>query len=85
MGAHPHLALGPEHGPSEGQQRAVEVGERDVLVDRQALELVELRGVSGVGVRAVHAPGHDDVQRRWLLLHRPDLDGRRVGAQQDVV
>ena len=38
--------------------------------------------VGRVGVGAVDAPGHDDVDRRRLVLHRADLDRRGVDAQQ---
>ena len=78
------LAVGAEDRAGERQQRALEVGERDVLVDGEALDLVELRRVRRVGVAAVHAPGDDDVERRRLGLHRPHLHRRRVGAQDDV-
>ena len=53
--AQAHLALVAEDRAGEGQQRALEVGERDVLVDRQALDLVELRRVRRVAVAAVDA------------------------------
>jgi hypothetical protein len=47
-----------EHLAREREQHALEVGERDVLVDRQPLELVEHRHVGGVRrVGPVHAPG----------------------------
>src|ERR671928_818836 len=65
-----------EDRPGEAQQRALEVGERDVLVDGQALHLVELRRVGGVAVAPVGAPGDDDVERRRGCLPRPDLPRR---------
>src|SRR3954468_13835204 len=68
----------------EAQQRALEVGERDVLVDREPLDLVELRRVRRVAVAAVRAPRDHDVERRRVRLHRADLHRRRVGAQDDV-
>ena len=80
--AQPDLALGAEDRARERQQRALEVGERDALVDREPLDLVELRRVRGVGVAAVDAARDDDVDRRRLLLHRADLHRRGVGAQQ---
>src|ERR1019366_2449167 len=64
------LALLTEDRPREGQQRALQVAERDVGVDRQPLDLVELGRVSGVGVRTVYPAGDDDVDRRRLALHR---------------
>ena len=69
----------------EREQRALEVGERDVLVDRQPLDLVELRRVGGVVVAPVGAAGDDDVERRRVHLHRARLHRRRVHAQQHVV
>src|SRR5919206_1853313 len=68
----------------EAQQRALQVGERDVLVDGEALDLVELRRVGRVAVAAVCAPGDHDVERRRGRLHRADLHRRRVRAQDDV-
>src|SRR3954452_16148344 len=41
--SHVHLALGAEDRPGELAQDADEVAERDVLVDREALDLVEHR------------------------------------------
>ena len=42
------LALLPEDGSRERQQRALEIGQGDILVDGQALDLVELGRVGGV-------------------------------------
>ncbi len=50
--AQAHVALVAEDGAGEGQQRALEVGEGDVLVDGEALDLVELGRVGGVEVAA---------------------------------
>ena len=52
--AQAHLALGAEDRPREREQRALQVGERDVLVHRQALDLVEL----GVWVASASRPVH---------------------------
>jgi hypothetical protein len=78
------LALVAEDRAGEGQQRALQVGERDVLVDREPLDLVELRRVGRVGVAAVDPARDDDVQRWRVLLHRADLHRRGVRAQDDV-
>ena len=78
------LAVVAEDRARERQQRALEVGERDVLVDREALDLVELRRVRGVVVAPVGAAGDDDVERRRLQLHRPHLHRRGVRAQDHV-
>jgi hypothetical protein len=79
------LAVLAEDRAREREQRALQVGQRDVLVDGQPLDLVELGRVRRVAVAAVHAAGDDDVQRRRVLLHRPDLHRRRVRSQHDVV
>ena len=50
------LALVAEDRARERQQRPLEVGQRDVVVDREPLDLVELRRVRGVGVGPVDAP-----------------------------
>src|SRR3712207_7972724 len=50
------------------------VRERDVLVDGEPLDLMELRRVRGVRVAAVDAAGDDDVERRRPPLHRARLD-----------
>ena len=63
-----------------------QVGERDPLVDREPLDLVEHGRVRRVGrVAAVHAAERDDVDGRLLRLHRPHLRRRGLGAQQRVV
>ena len=85
-GTQPHLGVLAEHLAREREQHALQVGERDVLVDRQALELVEHRHVRRVGrVGAVDAAGHDDVDRRLGDLHRAHLHRRGVRAQQHVL
>jgi hypothetical protein len=78
------LALVAEDRAGEGQQRALQVGERDVLVDREPLDLVELRRVGRVGVAAVDPARDDDVERRRRGHHRARLHRRGVRAQDDV-
>jgi hypothetical protein len=51
------LAVVAEDRAGEAQQRALQVAERQALVDRQALDLVELRRVRRVVVGPVDAPG----------------------------
>src|SRR4051812_12923455 len=68
-----HLALVAEDRPREGEQRPLEVAEREVVVHREALDLVELRRVRGVVVGPVDAARHHDVERRPLHLHGAHL------------
>ncbi len=65
-------------------QRSLQVGERDPLADRQALDLVEHRAVGGVGVAPVDLARGDHEDRRRLRLHAADLHRRGVGAQQHL-
>src|SRR5947209_9470067 len=67
-------------------ERALEIGESNVRIDGQPLDLVEHRRVSRVRVVAsVALAGRDDVQRRAVLLHGPHLHGRGVSAQQGTL
>ena len=75
------VALVAEERAREVQQRPLQVRERDVLVDREALDLVELRRVRGVEVAPVDPARHDDVERRRVLLHRAHLHRRGVRPQ----
>lgn len=70
-----------EEGAAELFQRPFQVGHRDVLPDRQPLDLVEHGRVGLVHVHAVDAAGADDAQGRAHRFHRADLDGRGMGAQ----
>ena len=76
----PLLAEQRLHQRSRASQ---EVGERDPLVDREPLDLVEDRRVRRVRrVAAVDAAERDDVDGRLLRLHRPDLRRGRLRAEQ---
>ena len=66
------------------QQRALQVGERDVLVHRETLDLRELGSVCRVEIAPVDPTGDDHVERRRMKLHRAHLHRRGVGAQQRV-
>jgi hypothetical protein len=79
--AQAHVAVVAEDRAGERQQRALEVGERDVLVDGEALDLVELRRVRGVVVAPVGAAGTTDVQRRRSELQSSAPASARVRAQ----
>src|SRR5204862_7242181 len=63
VGSQADLALLAEDRAGERQQGPLEVRQGHVDVDGAPLELVELRGVRGVRVRAEHPAGHDDVDR----------------------
>src|SRR6476469_8504834 len=64
-----------EHDPHERVERAAQVGHRQALVNGEALDLVEDRGVRGVEVvGAEDLAGSHDVDRRLLLEHGADLD-----------
>ena len=67
-------------------ERPLEIAERDPLVDREPLDLVERRRVRRIGrVASVDAAEGDDVHGRLLRLHRPDLRRRRLGAEHRLV
>ncbi len=66
-------------------QGALEVGHRQALVDRQALDLVEDGGVRGVQlVGAERLAGHHDVHRQVALQQGARLHRRGVGAQHQA-
>src|SRR5665647_549429 len=79
--AHTDGALAAEELLREVVHGTLEIGERDALVDDEALDLVEHRRVRGVGVAAVDLAEADDVDGRPLLLHDAHLHGRGVGAR----
>jgi hypothetical protein len=67
-------------------ERALEIGEGDVGIDTQPLDLVKDGRVGRVrSIVAVHLAGDDNTQRRRLLFHGVDLDRRGVGAHQQPV
>lgn len=70
----------------ERLQRALQVAHRDALVDDEAFDLMEHRGVRGVGlVLAEHAAGGQHADGRLLLLHDADLHGAGLRAQKDFL
>src|SRR5574340_767862 len=77
---HPQI-VAFEEALQEVLHHALEIGETDLLVDPQALDLMEHRRMGGVGVDTVDAPGRDDLQRRLVRLHVAHLHRRGVGAQ----
>ena len=82
MRPEPGAALRSELRAGERVERAAQVGHRQPLVHRQALDLVEDRGVGGVQlVGAEGTADRDDVDRQVALEQRTDLHRRGVGAQ----
>src|SRR5438128_327184 len=78
------LAVASEDLSRERIQRPLEVGHRELLVDREALVLEEDRLADRVGrLVAVAATGNDDAYRRLPLLHHSHLHRRRVGPAED--
>src|SRR5882672_2754539 len=64
---------------------AGEIAKSDVGVHGEAFDLVEGERMRGVGiVAAIDLAGDDDAHGRFLLLHRADLHGRSVRAQQEL-
>ena len=79
------LAVLAKHALNKVVERALEVAKGDVLVDDQALDLVELRQVAGVGrIGTIDGARTDHVDGRLLRLHGVDLHARSLGAQQYV-
>ena len=66
-------------------QDALQVREADVLVDHEALDLMEHRRVRDIRVAPVHGARRDHADRHALQLHRPDLHRRGMGPQQLAV
>ena len=82
MRPEPGAALRSELRAGERVERAAQVGHRQALVHRQALDLMEDRGVGGVQlVGAEGAADRDDVDRQVAFEQRADLHRRGVGAQ----
>src|SRR5579872_7492706 len=81
--AEAHLdAIDLEERLAELLEDPFEVAEMRMLVDDQALDLMEHRRVRLIAVAAVGAAGTDDAQRRLLAQHRAHLHRRGVRAQE---
>ena len=79
------LAILAKHALNKVVERALEVAEGDALVDDQALDLVELRQVTGVGrVGTIDGARANHVDGRLLRLHGVNLHARGLGAQQHI-
>jgi hypothetical protein len=81
----PDPEVAHEEALHEVQQRALEIGERDVRVDGEPFDLREHRAVRRVVVATIDMPGRDDADRRRLRQHRAHLHRARVRAQHDLV
>src|ERR1035437_9240974 len=68
---------------AEFVQDPFEVAEMRALVDDEALDLVKLRRVGGVGIDAIGAARADDADRRRLRQHGAHPYRRGAGAAQD--
>ena len=67
-------------------ERAFQIAEGDVGIDRQAFDLMKHGRVAGVGrIVAMHRPGNHDANRRTHLLHRANLHRRGMRAQQQAL
>ena len=81
----PDLGRRREDAARERRERGLEIDERDTFIDGKALDLLEHRRMRGIErIAAVAPPRRHDPDRRRIVLQRPNLDGRRVRAQQDV-
>src|SRR5476651_1498456 len=78
----PQPRLLAEHVAREGEQRPLQVRQRDPFADDEPFHLREHRRVRQIQiVAAVHAPRHDDTDRRLVRLHVADLHRGRVRPQ----
>ena len=67
-------------------ERALQVAEGNVGIDREPFDLMKHRRMAGVRrIVAMHFPGNHDAQRRLHLLHGANLHRRRMRAQQQAL
>src|SRR5688572_30661244 len=72
--AKPHAeVVALEEAAQEFGEHALQVGERHVLADPQAFDLVEHRRMRRVAVDTIHAARRDDLDRRLVRLHPAHL------------
>ncbi len=75
-----------EHGLGKQSERRAQVCHGNALINDQTLKLMEQRRVGSVnGVRAINAAGADDADGGLLHLHDARLNGRGLGAEQNLV
>ena len=85
MRAVARFAVLAKHALNKIVERTLEVAESNALVHDQALDLVKLRQVAGIGrIGTVDGARADHVDGRLLRLHGVDLHARGLGAQQHV-
>ena len=83
IAAETHLALGPEQPPGKLVQRPFQVGKGNAGIDGQALDLIEMPFVGGVGsLVAVALARHHHPHRRLRPFHHPRLHRRGMGTEQ---
>src|SRR5438094_1906607 len=74
--------FGTEQRTGEIFDRALQVGKADIVVDDEALDLIELRTVrGGRRITPVYGTGRDDANWRLVALHVPHLHWFGVGPQ----
>src|SRR6185312_14109133 len=81
--AHREITL--EERLQEPVQRRLHVGEADVLVDLESLDLVEHWRVRHVGIAPIDPSWRHDCDRRALAQHGADLHRRGMRAQEAPV
>ena len=80
------LRLRSEELLCEGIEGALQICEGHVLIDDEALDLMEGRGVGSIhGVRTEYTTWADHTDRKLALLHHTRLHGRRLRTKQDIV
>ena len=64
----------------EKSQDPFEMGKGDPLIHQKPLNLVKHGGVGYIGVAPIGSTRGNDLDRRTLALHHPDLDRGGVSA-----
>ncbi len=60
------------------------MAEMSILVNDKRLDLVEHRGMGGVGISAIGTARRDHADGRLLRQHGADLHGAGMGTQQSA-
>ena len=84
--AESYFHVWPHDLAGEFRQHALEVGQRDLAVDVEPLDLVEVHAVRRIrSVAPVTTPRTDDSHRRRLPLHDPNLHRAGLRAQAAAI